>query len=1360
MCGLSHRSIATGFLSFLLCAGLRPTAAGERVIPDALQPWAGWATWDDVEAACPRPWRDARTPLCSWPSRLSLDVHESGARAEFEVKVYTETWVSLPGGPGRWPSDVRANGAVQAVVERERRPAIRLPAGAHRVQATYVWADIPQQLALPPEIGLLSLTLNGEVVDVPTWDATGGLWLRRDEVAAEADRDFLSVNLYAVIEDGIPLWWRSELELVVSGKSREEELGLVVPEGWTPATVAAALPVALDEEGRMRVQVRAGKWTVRVDAFRLTHPEEVRFADAAAVPEALVGFRARPDFRVVEVTGLPSVDVTQTTFPQAWRDLPVFRWEIATPFQMVERLRGMGERRPEGLRIERTLWLDDDGGGLTFRDGITGSMQQIWRLDVAEGQELGSVRSAGEGQLITRNPETGAHGIELRTRQVNIEASGRLSNDRTLPASGWMADADRVQVRLHLPPGWRLLALWGADEVQGDWLTAWTLLDLFLLLIFSLAVFRVWGFAGGLAAFAAFGLAYHEPGAPRYTWLFLLLPLVLLGVAPPNRWLQRFLQIWKWSAIAILVLVAAPFIATQLQQVIFPELEEVGPTAGAPLRTVTAFRDPATLDGALMMEPEIAAAVQADRVRRPAARAMPYDLPSEKAPPAQNLMQDAAARIQTGPGLPDWTWREVRFAWNGPVSPGQQVRPILVPAIVERALGLLRVSLIVLLAFLLLGRRTPPGAMPGRAALKTVAAILLLAGSPPQLQAQVQAQFPDEQLIQTLRARLLEVDTAFPNAADVASATLQIEGRRIRIESEIHVAARCAVPLPARLPAWSPVTVEIDGEEAPVLRRDEGFLWVVLPPGIHRVTVEGMLAEVSEWQWTFLLRPRRVVVDAPGWTVTGIRPDGTPEAQVFLVREQREAAGEAAYDRQDFQSVVSVRRTLELGLVWQVRTTVTRLSPPGNAIALRLPLLPGENVVTPNATVRDGFIEVRLSASQRSRSWESGLPFVESLQLSTREADTWVERWELMASPVWNVSISGLAPVFEPTAAALNPVWRPWPGESVQLEVRRPDAVPGATVTVHGASQEVTLGRRQRSARLELSIQASLGDDFPIELPDGAEIATLTVNREAIPVRLADGLLVVPLRPGAQQIVIEYRNREPLHVASRAGSVRLPVESANVTQTVRVPGDRWVLWAAGPRRGPAVRFWAVLAVALLAATVLHRLPDSPLKLYEWMLLSIGLTQVPLPAALLVVLWLFLLSARRGAGGWRPMAFNLLQVSLIALTVISLGVFVAIVAEGLLGHPEMFVRGNGSSRTLLRWYEARSGAELPQPVCYSISIWWYRFAMLLWALWLAAALLRWLRWAWVRFSTGGFFRRMSRPLRKHRAEPPVVPDLPG
>ncbi len=1310
-----------------------------KEIPEPLRGWEGWATWDDSDRACPAPYQDPAKRLCFWPSRLAIEIESDSGRFDLEVSVFRETWIPLPGGGDVWPVDVKANGALLPVVEHDGRPSVKLLAGAYRLEGSYRWNETPPSMPLPREIGILALTLEGESVESPAWDAEGVLWLKRDGSAEEADKNFLGVKVYAVIEDGIPLWLRTQIELVVSGKSRQEEIGSVLPEGWRLAAVDSPIPVAVDGAGRVKVQVRPGKWTLQLDAFRLDNPKEFRYGPEAkpAVADELIGFRARPDFRIVEIAGATSVDVSQTTFPDKWRNLPVYRWDTASPFRIEERMRGMGVQKPEGLSIARALWLDESGHGLTFRDQINGRMQQIWRLDAAQGQDLGAVRSGGQGQLITRNPQNGAPGIEIRTRDINLEATGRIERAEELSATGWQSDADTLNVTLNLPPGWRLFALFGADWVRGDWLTAWTLLDLFLLLIFSLAVLRLWGFGAAVLAFLAFALSYHEPGAPRYVWLVLLMPIALLRVVSAG-WGRRLVNVWKWLTIAAFVFILVPFVARQVQQALYPQLENVRPSLGAMSEFKEGPVPPRPVQEGQIMDSSVPRAKgTVDGLRKQAVQ-------------DSNLMYEANARIQTGPGVPEWSWRTVTFGWNGPVLASQEVKPFLISISLERGLTVLRVVLVLALAGILLNaqrlRRSIFGA-PGQAAALFLGVLWTGAATP------AQAQMPEPSMLETLRQRLLETSDAYPRAADIPSVFLTLDDRRIIIDAEIHAAIRTAVPLPGRFPAWTPVLVLVDGKPDVALRRDDGYLWVVLPEGVHRVRVEGLVADFGEWEWTFQLKPHRVTIDAPGWTFSGVRPDGVPEQQVFFARKQKSAAGEASYDRQDFQTVAAIDRNLELGLVWQVRSKVTRLSPAGQAIALRIPLLSGENVLTSNVIVREGFIEVRLGANDSEFAWESELPAVDRIKLSTNVDDSWVERWHLIASPVWNLTISGLAPTFEPGNPELIPVWHPWPGEGVELAVSRPEAIAGATVTVAGGTHEIALGKRQRVSKLDLSLRSSLGEDFLVGLPADAEVTSLAHNGETIPVRKDGTKVIVPLRPGQQSISVGWKINAPLGFRATAEEIRLAVQSANINTFIRVPDNRWILWADGPLRGPAVRFWSILVCALLAAWVLGRISLSPLRCFEWMLLAIGLTQVPLPAALAVIGWLFFLVWRGRASflslpSW---GYNLLQIFLILLTAAALVILVAVVAEGLLGDPEMFIVGNRSSRTFLRWYQARSDAILPRPGCISVSIWWYRLLMLAWALWLAASLIRWLRWAWNQFSGGGCFRRMG---RKALTPPPV------
>lgn len=1314
-----------------LCLAVVPTFAQEKAIPEPLQPWKDWVTWTDGDQQSPTLYRSAKERIAVWPAKLTIDADQSGGRWSVAVVVFADAWVGLPGNTAIWPIDVKSGDEALPVVERNGRPASKLKPGKYQLSGQFRWDRMPQGVQVPTEIGMVALTIDGQPVPLPRWDANGRLWLRSTQAEA-TEENSLTVQVYRVLEDGIPTRLETDMEITVSGTSREENLGWVLPDGFQLSTVNSPIPIAVDDQGRMKAQVRAGKWTVQLLAFRAENKSEIRFAPDAkpTIDRELIAYRAKPEFRLAEIEGLQTMDVTQTTLPEKWRKLPLFQWDTTTSFQLTEKMRGMGLQRPDGLNIQRQFWLDESGASLTFQDHIGGQMQQIWRLDAAAGLDLGAVRIAGQGQLITENPQNGSQGVELRSRNLDVEAIGRVEDLQTLSATGWQTDVDSLDATFILPPGWRALAVFGADRVDGDWLTAWSLLDLFLLLIFALAVFRIWGFTAGVAAFIAFGLAYHEPHAPRFTWLFLLFPLALLKVVPEG-FARKLVIGWKYVAASLLVINLVPFIAQQVQTAIYPQLEVPGVNyhARGLFRGMTRTYQAASQTREMAYESWPDNAAEADVTAVDVAKSSRFQ--------ASNLALEPAARIQTGPAQPQWSWNIVQCSWDGPVAATQTIRPVLIPMQVHRALTIVRVLLLVLLAAILFGWRLPK--LWSAKATTGLAAILLLAIQAPRLDA---AEFPDAKMLETLRQRLLEPADVYPIAADIARADLTIDGNRVQMTVEIHTATGTAVPLPGKLPVWSPLTVSLDGKPAEYVCRKDGYIWVVVPQGVHQAEVELLLPDLAEWEWTYELKPRRVTVSAPDWNVAGIGQNGVPNQQLLFTRKQRATEGKAAYDQKEFAPIIAVDRYLEVGLEWQVRTEVTRLSAETKAVSLQVPLLANENVLTSNARIQNGSIDVSLGAGQPRFVWTSQLPVGEEIELHSRPADNWIERWHLVTSPVWNMTQTGLAPVFEASQQNMIPVWRPWPGEQVTLSFNKPLAVPGDIITVQKVDHTTKLGRRQRTSSLHLDVECSVGSDFVISISPTATISSIMHDRQAIPVRQDARGLLVPVRPGRQSIEIAWKTNETLGLHADTGPVGLPVAGSNVSTVLEVPASRWVLWANGPLRGPAVRFWVVLVTAIIIALVLGGVSNSPLHRVEWVLLAIGLTQVHVLAALLVVAWLFALSLRGTTSGEEvhPWSFNLLQLGLVILTFAALVIFVVIVGKGLLGHPDMFIVGNQSSRTYLHWFQPRIANELPVASIISVSVWFYRLFMLFWALWLATSLLRWLKWGWTQFSTGGLWKK--------------------
>ncbi len=101
-----------------------------------------------------------------------------------------------------------------------------------------------------------------------------------------------------------------------------------------------------------------------------------------------------------------------------------------------------------------------------------------------------------------------------------------------------------------------------------------------------------------------------------------------------------------------------------------------------------------------------------------------------------------------------------------------------------------------------------------------------------------------------------------------------------------------------------------------------------------------------------------------------------------------------------------------------------------------------------------------------------------------------------------------------------------------------------------------------------------------------------------------------------------------------------------------------------------------------------------------------------------------------------------KLGLIPLTVGAMVMLYAAIHSGLLLQPDMQVSGNGSWNGHLAWYVDRIDSTMPQPTVLSLPMWTWRVLMLLWSLWLAASLVKWLPWAWDAFSEDGFYRKMQ------------------
>ncbi len=1338
-----RRSALAPLAIVLLC--LSATAlAQQSAIPADLQAWEGWVMYGEEFRRCPVrngvDAADAAAFVCTWPGRMRVAVSSSGGEFRQSWRIYADSWVALPGDSEHWPEDVRIDGTPAPAVEREGVPQLRLAAGEHTITGRFTWARRPESLQLPAAAALVDLSIDSRAI-APVELRAGRLWL--GAVRTVTVPRALQVQVYRLLEDDIPLRLTTRLQLRVSGDAREELLARVLPDGFLPIATSGELPMRFEPDGQLRVQVRSGEHllTIVARATPSAGPIAVPQGEGAWAAEEVWSYGSNDRLRITALEGAPPIDPVQAGVPDDWRGMSAFRLQRGATVTIAERSRGLSSADAHRLSLQRNLWLTFDHDDFIAADRISGTMQQGWRLDMFAPYRLLNARRADEMMLITDGSD-GRTGVEVRNAEVNLTTLARVPRGDARAATGWDARFDNVQTTLHLPPGHRLLAAWGVDEAHGAWMNQWRLLDLFLLMLAAAAAFRLLGWSGAALAAAVILLTHHESGAPGWLWINLFIAIGLLRFVPEGRlrwWVSRY----QFVSLVALGFVLIAFGVQQYRLALHPQLMTDEPAYSVQLGAA----QPASMESQLMQEQAMnAAGVAGTAVQgtteeseaRFASRPSISESAPAAPPPPQKLERYAPdAMLQTGPGIPNWSYLTYLLRWSGPVDEKQTVRLTIVPPLLMsawRIFGLLAAAaLLISLVRLAYGVprnwRLPPWQ-------SSAAAALLICVAASAFAPRAQAQTPDPSVLSELKKRLSAPAKCVPDCVEAVMATVVVDGDRLEVQMDVHAQASVTLGIPQAGQQWIIERVAVNDRPTDSVARVAGQLQLPLTAGVHRVTIAGRIAQAYELSLEFPTRPRRVAVRADGWDAAGVSEGRLLNTSLQLTRRATAQAPERMAVSQRFPPFVRIHRRVFMGLDWTVATTVERLAPEEGAFTLRLPLLQGEAVLTPGMQVNDAGVLVSMPSGESEVSWESSLERMDRLQWQAASDQPWVEQWDVIVSPTWHAEFSG-TPAILPNDAADGGVWinqfLPRPGEALDLVVVRPTASAGDTVAVDSANLTTRFGQRIAQSTLAFSYRSSRGGRHDLKLPQDAQVKRVVADQQTLPLRPTDGVLPLTLSPGQHSITVEFSRDDGVGIVSRPPAVDLGVAGTNVSTMLSVPQDRWILFAWGRGVGPAILYWGELALFVVIALALGRLRRTPLRTRDWLLLGLGLSTFSWWVLIVFGTWLFLLDRRHDLRFEKRWQFNAAQILLGVLSVAALGVLVSAIPYGLLGAPDMGVHGD------LHWFMDRTASELPQPFVISVSIWFYKLAMLLWALWLSFALLRWLPWAWRQYASEGLWR---------------------
>lgn len=874
-----------------------------KAVPDPLKPWTAWALDGKDEYACPGFQAHADLSRCIWPSRLELALGEHDGHFTQRWHLDAKRWVPLPGDEKRWPSDVKVGGGAAVVIVRGGAPSVLLERGDRTLTGAFAWDALPESIHVPPETGLLALTVRGAPVASPNRDADGTVWLQK--AATNQEGDTLELVVHRKVTDGVPVTLTTRIELHVSGKNREELLGKALPDGFVPMSMESPLPARIEPDGHVRVQVRAGVFTIEIAARSMGVVGALSRPDPQGPwrdGDEIWVFEANADDRVVTVEGFPSIDPQQTTLPEAWKRLPAYPMKLGATLTFIEKGRGDADPPPNQLTLKRTLWLDFDGSGYTVHDTLSGALNRDSRLTMLPPTVLGRVSIAGRDQFITHMDDDSRTGVEVRQGQLDVVADSRIPGDpRDIPAVSWAQDFHQVFGSLKLPPGWRLLHASGVDEVPGTWLRRWSLLEIFLALVVAVSLGRLYGVTWGAVAAVTLVLTLPEDGAPKWSWIFVLATEALVRVLPVGR-VRQGIWVARLAAILFVVGVALPFAVEQVRIGLYPALENSGAimvgyadtldregpmggagAGGANQEAAAEAPPPAPMQAAgqavPLSPPDVGAAdldglkdeLKKGKTSLPSRKSQKFGATNARKAELENGQSyDPTAMVQTGPGLPRWQWTSLELNWSGPVTSSQRLRLYLVPPSVNALLGLARAALLLVLIVRLFPWTERLFPQRRRKAVAAAGALLLL--FVPSL---ARADIPSKEALDELASRILRTPDCSPACASSDRMTIEVRGGMLRARVEVDAAAPTAIPLPGSSAQWTPGQVLLGGQPAKALARVNDALWIAIPKGRSQIALEGPMPDGESMQLALPLKSHRVAVASVGWTVAGCTKTGS-----------------------------------------------------------------------------------------------------------------------------------------------------------------------------------------------------------------------------------------------------------------------------------------------------------------------------------------------------------------------------------------------------------------------------------------------------------------------------------------------------
>lgn len=1308
-------------------------------IPQQLKPWVKWVNAENTFLSCyvkdGAQGNKAEQRQCAWPRKITLDVQTGKVTFDTYWIVDEPSFVPLVGEGNYWPTNVFVNNNPAKVVSQNidslSIPGVWLAAGSHQITGEILTQS--ELTSLPLHIGYAQLSVI-EAKKPLSFTLSDGNNLQLSS-AQEAEQEMrISTKVERLLKQGHYWDLKTYIEITATDSAGEAVIGPVFPESFS--FVSASLidtktkqPIrfVIDEQRFLHASLIPGIYQFVVDSVvsaELSTFEPSSEKSNWATTE-IWGFEKNSVFGDVAFSSGNRVDNELVRLIKSNNSLSYFRLDPSKPVELKEQGKTSLTRKPE-LVLKRNLWLSFDNQNMKFVDKLTGLHFTGSRLETLPTVNLLSAQD-GEHDIYVNQLEGGHSGVEWRSDDVNLSGLGEIDfKSNELLVAGWDQVLERVDTLLYLPPATKLIAVIGADDVRNDWLSNWELYSIFVCLFLTVLYWRTFGpLVGGVLGVTLF-LCFHEiPNS-----FFFVNGLLLLSLQKYIPLAKQFLalRLYSVASIAGLVVCSILFFKQQVLVSVYPQLERSSIERIQHQYDEDELHDSyQSLSGSKLISQES------------------YEAIKIKAEPRRPRLILDEGLVQAGTSMPDWSWNQYRIYWTSPVTPEQSFRLIIFTAfelLIVRVIGFC-----CLIGLLWMTCREFVGEF-SEGVRKVIpkgteaALLLIIIGGTGMFANEARADIPPESMLNELEQRLLKPDLCRPNCALVESAEITLDEQTLIVNFTVNVESATALPLLN----ISDIQVSEVGVNAKALsrafRNSDDELVVALPPGVHQLSVQGIVLPKRAFSLVFAEKIKRVSVISDSWAAYGLDDLGYLKSKSLQFEAITPSSSENVTDQivqtniepLTSRPLVVLYRSLKINnYVWML-SKAYRIAPKEGVISMKLPLLAREKVLS-QESVEDGNIVLFMDRGAQQFQWRSSLEIDNgNIQLSSSESPDVVEIWSFEVSRRWHIhNAEKLSRKQLNQSLALDldeSFYLPKRGEGLSLLLSRPKAFNDTLAVVDHASLKMQPGLNISTGQLIYTVRSPRGGEQQLEIPEGVSVKSLTVNDMHQNMRLDKQQLTLTLSAGKSNVLLDFEAPAVNSLIYKLPQFNLNLPTSNLSVDVE-QFPAWLLYSKGPVIGIAVLYWGQLLIFIGLALMFGRIKQLPVKRWQWIVFGLGVSFSSWVPLWMLIVFCSLLLVFQAYSDKIQQEFVLknIQKLLLCIGVIVLIGLAVVIPMGLFSHPDMGIVGNGSTSKYWHWFADQSQGRTPEVTLVSVPYFIYKVFLVIWSLWLSFALLNWVVASW-------------------------------